>query len=252
MYFPRAILPLSAVLSSLVTFAFEFAVLMVAMLIFVGLPSWYVVWVPLILAITAMLAYGFALLLSALGAGTVAWWLGRRTAEIRDAAIGGVASAMGAIYILLGVGALIGTWNMAGTIPTVVDYGIRLLSPTWFYVTTAVICAVVGMVTGSSWTTAGTLGVAFVWMAKVLGLEEPIAAGATNPRTVASSRRRPPSSSTRSNPPSIPAIVPGGANGTARSNRRWRQRSVRSAAWRPSSTRRALARLSAPSGGSAG
>jgi NhaC family Na+:H+ antiporter len=44
----------------------------------------------------------------------------------------------------LAVGALIGTWNMAGTIPTVVDYGIRLLSPTWFYVTTAAICAVVG------------------------------------------------------------------------------------------------------------
>jgi NhaC family Na+:H+ antiporter len=85
---------------------------------------------------------------------------------------------MSAIFILLAVGALIGTWNMAGTIPTVVDYGIRLVSPTWFYVTTAVICAVVGMVTGSSWTTAGTLGVAFIGMAKVLGLPEAIAAGA--------------------------------------------------------------------------
>src|SRR4029453_15951627 len=60
----------------------------------------------------------------------------------------------------------------------VVSYGIRLLNPSWFYVATAAICAVVGMVTGSSWTTAGTLGVAFVGMAKVLGLEEPIAAGA--------------------------------------------------------------------------
>ena len=54
---------------------------------------------------------------------------------------------------------------MAGTIPTIVDYGIRLVSPTWFYLTTAVVCALVGMVTGSSWTTAGTLGVAFVGMA---------------------------------------------------------------------------------------
>ena len=84
---------------------------------------------------------------------------------------------MSAIFILLAVGALIGTWNMAGTIPTVVDYGIRLVSPTWFYVTTAVICALVGMVTGSSWTTAGTLGVAFIGMAKVLGLPEAVAAG---------------------------------------------------------------------------
>jgi NhaC family Na+:H+ antiporter len=85
---------------------------------------------------------------------------------------------MSAIFILLAVGALIGTWNMAGTIPTVVDYGIRFLNPTIFFVATAAICALVGMVTGSSWTTAGTLGVAFVGMAKLMGLEEEIAAGA--------------------------------------------------------------------------
>ena len=85
---------------------------------------------------------------------------------------------MSAIFILLAVGALIGTWNMAGTIPTVVDYGVRLLNPTIFFMTTAAICAVIGMVTGSSWTTAGTLGVAFVGMAKVMGLSEAAAAGA--------------------------------------------------------------------------
>jgi NhaC family Na+:H+ antiporter len=65
---------------------------------------------------------------------------------------------MGAIFILLAVGALIGTWNMAGTIPTVVDYGVILLNPSLFFLATAAICAIVGMVTGSSWTTAGTLG----------------------------------------------------------------------------------------------
>ena len=85
---------------------------------------------------------------------------------------------MSAIFILLAVGALIGTWNMAGTIPTVVDYGVQLLNPAIFYLTTAAICAVVGMVTGSSWTTAGTLGVAFVAMAKLMGLSEATAAGA--------------------------------------------------------------------------
>src|SRR4030095_1399919 len=53
-----------------------------------------------------------------------------------------------------------------------------VVRPAWFYVTTALICALVGMVTGSSWTTAGTLGVAFVGMAKVLCLPEAIAAGA--------------------------------------------------------------------------
>src|SRR3954470_9143054 len=119
-----------------------------------------------------------ALLLAAAFASLMALKNGYTSAQIADAAIGGVTTAMGAIFILLAVGALIGTWNMAGTIPTVVDYGVRLLDPTLFYLTTAAICAVVGAVTGSSWTTAGTLGVAFVGMAKLLGLEDQIAAGA--------------------------------------------------------------------------
>jgi NhaC family Na+:H+ antiporter len=119
-----------------------------------------------------------ALLLSAAFAALMALKNGYTSAAIADAAIGGVTTAMSAIFILLAVGALIGTWNMAGTIPTVVDYGVRLLNPTIFYLTTAIICAVVGMVTGSSWTTAGTLGVAFVGMAKVMGVSEEIAAGA--------------------------------------------------------------------------
>lgn len=87
-------------------------------------------------------------------------------------------TAVGAIFILLAVGALIGTWNTAGTIPTVVDYGVRLLNPGVFLLATAAICAIVGMVTGSSWTTAGTLGFAFVGMASVMGVSEASAAGA--------------------------------------------------------------------------
>ncbi|MGH8833961.1 MAG: Na+/H+ antiporter NhaC family protein [Actinomycetes bacterium] len=119
-----------------------------------------------------------ALLLSAAFASLIAFKNGYTVAAVADAAVGGVTSAMGAIFILLAVGALIGTWNMAGTIPTVVHYGIGWLSPTWFYFASALICALVGMITGSSWTTAGTLGVAFVGMANILGLSEAIAAGA--------------------------------------------------------------------------
>jgi Na+:H+ antiporter, NhaC family len=119
-----------------------------------------------------------ALLLSAAFAALIAFKNGYTAAAVADAAVGGVSSALGAIFILLAVGALIGTWNMAGTIPTVVDYGIRLLNPSIFYLATAAICAAVGLVTGSSWTTAGTLGVAFVGMATVLGLSEAAAAGA--------------------------------------------------------------------------
>lgn len=119
-----------------------------------------------------------ALMASALVAGLVALKNGHQTAAISEAAIGGVSSAMGAIYILLGVGALIGTWNLAGTIPTVVAYGIEILKPSIFYAAVALICALVGMVTGSSWTTAGTLGVAFIGMAPILGVSSTVAAGA--------------------------------------------------------------------------
>src|SRR3954452_10824831 len=118
-----------------------------------------------------------ALLLSAAFASLVAFKNGHTVAAVADAAVGGVTSAVGAIFILLAVGGLIGTWNMAGTIPTIVYYGIGLLSPAWFYLASAAICALVGMITGSSWTTAGTLGVAFVAMASVLGLSTSIAAG---------------------------------------------------------------------------
>ena len=64
-YFPRAILPLSAVLSSLVTFGFEVAVLLVAMVFFVGLPTVTILWAPVIVAVVGIMAFGFALLLSA-------------------------------------------------------------------------------------------------------------------------------------------------------------------------------------------
>jgi NhaC family Na+:H+ antiporter len=119
-----------------------------------------------------------ALLTSASVAALVAFKNGQDVARVRDSAIGGISSAMGAIFILLAVGALIGTWNMAGTIPTIVYYGVGLLSATWFYLATAVICGLVGLATGSSWTTAGTLGVAFVAMAPLIGASEVIAAGA--------------------------------------------------------------------------
>ena len=119
-----------------------------------------------------------ALFVSAAFASLIAFKNGHTVAAVADAAVGGVTTAMGAIFILLAVGGLMGTWNMAGTIPTVVHLGIGLLTPTLFFFATAAVCALVGVVTGSSWTTAGTLGVAFVGMASVLGVSEAIAAGA--------------------------------------------------------------------------
>ncbi|HIK44326.1 MAG TPA: Na+/H+ antiporter NhaC, partial [Leptolyngbyaceae cyanobacterium M65_K2018_010] len=89
-----------------------------------------------------------------------------------------VASVTSAIFILLAVGALIGTWNMSGTIPTLVYYGIQILRPGWFYVAAAMICAVVSVAIGSSWTTAGTVGVGLVGIAIALGVSPAVTAGA--------------------------------------------------------------------------
>ncbi len=85
---------------------------------------------------------------------------------------------MSAVFILLAVGALIGAWNMAGTIPTVVYYGVGLAERDLVLPGTAIICGVVGLAIGSSWTTAATLGVAFVALAPLLGADPAITAGA--------------------------------------------------------------------------
>lgn len=98
--------------------------------------------------------------------------------DIAAAGRKGVSSVVSAIFILFAVGALIGTWNMSGTIPTMVYYGIQLIDAHWFYMATAVICAIISLGIGSSWTTAGTIGVGLVGLASLLGLSPAIAAGA--------------------------------------------------------------------------
>lgn len=89
-----------------------------------------------------------------------------------------LSSITSAIFILLGVGALIGTWCLAGTIPTLVYYGIQVLSPGWYYAASAIICGVVALSIGSSWTTAGTIGVGLVGIAMMLGVSPAVTAGA--------------------------------------------------------------------------
>src|SRR6476661_7569503 len=79
-----------------------------------------------------------ALLTSAVVAAIVAFKNGHSSTRVRNAAIGGISSALSAVFILLAVGALIGTWNMAGTIPTVVYYGLGLLSASFFYPAVAI------------------------------------------------------------------------------------------------------------------
>jgi Na+:H+ antiporter, NhaC family len=103
---------------------------------------------------------------------------GHKWTAVQEAGQGAMSSITSAIFILLAVGALIGSWNLSGTIPTLVYYGIRVLSPGYYYVAAAVICGVVAMSIGSSWTTAGTIGVGLVGSATMLGVSSAITAGA--------------------------------------------------------------------------
>ena len=119
-----------------------------------------------------------ALVLCTMVAALVAMKNGHSWERVQVAAQGSLASITSAIFILLAVGALIGVWNLAGTIPTLVYYGIQLLSASWYYAATALICAIVAMSIGSSWTTAGTIGVGLVGVAVALGVSPEITAGA--------------------------------------------------------------------------
>jgi len=119
-----------------------------------------------------------ALVLCAAVAALIALKNGHDWTEVQTAGQGAMASVTSAVFILLAVGALIGTWNLSGTIPTLVYYGIQVLSPGWYYAATAIICAVVALSIGSSWTTAGTIGVGLVGIAIMLGVSPEITAGA--------------------------------------------------------------------------
>jgi Na+:H+ antiporter, NhaC family len=119
-----------------------------------------------------------ALLLSAMVAALIALKNGHSWDEVQRAGQGALSSITSAMFILLAVGALIGVWNLSGTIPTLVYYGIQVLSPDWYYAATALICGLIAMSIGSSWTTAGTIGVGLVGVGVMLGVSPAITAGA--------------------------------------------------------------------------
>lgn len=119
-----------------------------------------------------------ALLIAAAIAAGIALINGHRWVDIEEGITNGISIALGAILIILMVGALIGTWLVAGIVPTLIYYGLEILSPTWFYAASCLICAIVSIAIGSSWTTAATIGVALIGVATGLDLSLPIAAGA--------------------------------------------------------------------------
>ena len=98
--------------------------------------------------------------------------------HIQEDLVHGVSLAVVPILILLAVGSLIGTWILSGTVPTLIVYGLKLLHPSFFYPAACLICAIVALAIGSSWTVAGTLGVALIGVAQGLDMSPAITAGA--------------------------------------------------------------------------
>jgi NhaC family Na+:H+ antiporter len=98
--------------------------------------------------------------------------------DVQTGMVHGIQLAMGAILILMVVGTMIGTWILGGVVPTMVFYGLKILSPGIFLVATMIICSIVSLGTGSSWSTAGTVGLALIGVGAALGIPLPMVAGA--------------------------------------------------------------------------
>ena len=92
--------------------------------------------------------------------------------------IKGISQAMQSIIILAIIGVLIGVWILAGVVPTMIYYGLLILKPSIFLVATVLITSITSLATGTSWGTAGTMGIALMGIASGLGIPAPITAGA--------------------------------------------------------------------------
>lgn len=104
--------------------------------------------------------------------------LGFTWKELEEGILDTINNTMQAILILLIVGMLIGTWIISGIVPSMIYWGLNILSPGIFLVATTVICSIVSISTGSSWTTAGTIGIALLGIGSALGIPKEVIAGA--------------------------------------------------------------------------
>jgi len=119
-----------------------------------------------------------ALIFCAIVAGLIGVKNGQAMEDMGKAAVNAISMAIGAIFILLSVGALIGAWNMSGTVATMVHWGIQFLDPNWFYLAAAIVCGGIALGIGSAWTVIGTLGVALIAIGTAIGVDPLLTAGA--------------------------------------------------------------------------
>jgi Na+:H+ antiporter, NhaC family len=119
-----------------------------------------------------------ALILAAAIAAVIAVRLGHNWLDVRAKVVMSIGSAMPSILILFLIGSLAGTWMISGVVPMLIYYGLQILNPKIFLFATVVICSVVSLATGSSWSTVATIGVALLGIGITIGINEGIVAGA--------------------------------------------------------------------------
>lgn len=119
-----------------------------------------------------------ALLLATAFTAVIGFRLNYNWEELLHGIVKSIRTALPAILILLIIGALSGTWMLSGVVPTMIYYGLEIMSPKFFLVAASLVCAVISVATGSSWTTTATVGVALIGIAKTMGIHEGLAAGA--------------------------------------------------------------------------
>ena len=119
-----------------------------------------------------------ALLIAAFIGSLISLNSGKSIQQILKGITTSIKSSMNAIIILLIIGGLTSTWILSGAVPAMIYYGIELINPKYFLLTSCIICAIVSVSTGSSWTTAATIGIALMSIGELLGLARGLIAGA--------------------------------------------------------------------------
>lgn len=97
--------------------------------------------------------------------------------DLQSAIIENISSALEAMIIILLIGCTVGTWVASGTVPAIIYYGLQIFSPNFFLPSILIICAIMSVITGSSWTTMGTVGIAFMGVGEGLGFNPALTAG---------------------------------------------------------------------------
>lgn len=103
--------------------------------------------------------------------------LGFKWTELEISMFDSIKMAMQAILIIMIIGILIGTWVISGVVPSMIYWGLKVISPNIFLVASVIVCAIVSLATGSSWSTMGTVGVALLGIGQSLGIPVGIVAG---------------------------------------------------------------------------